>query len=443
MVLISQPIKNPLFSKGNDGLKLAHFFFIAATFTSSFDIFLVFNFGFNFRATQFFLIIPIFISVMISIRYKTIWPLGFNWVVFWTFFIVLFVPNTNYLTKSVGYAAWLVFDVLIIYTCCQIYSSIPRVLILLKWYVYSFLFVALFGILQFISPTFGFGDALLIKTWWIPDVLPRVNGFSYEPSFYATYLLIGWVFLACLLESKSKIFNLHKLRWIFYIISISLLICGSRMVILMMMVWFARYPINFFIRIFYGKINLYYGLVTFLIASFLLVLIFSAFYFVGFDDILFLLSGTGLFGIASHSVDTRQARMLETFTLFLNSPFIGYSLGGIAPAIAETYGVTNLDFDSVKEFEGNSIFVEVLAASGVFGIIPFIFYLWAIIKKPIELSKKLMSEHSKILIGLTVALIFEFVILQFNQVILRPYLWMHIAVLSACYSAFKAKSCMV
>ena len=223
MALISQPIKNPLFSKANDGLRLAHLFFIAAAFTSSFDIFLVFNFGFNFRATQLFLIIPIFISVMISIGYKTTWPLGFSWLVLWTFFIILFIPNTNYLTKSIGYAAWLIFDVLIIYACCQIYSSIPRVLILLKWYVYTFLFVALFGILQFISPIFGFGNALLIKTWWIPDVLPRVNGFSYEPSFYATYLLIGWVFCACLLELKSNIFNLNKLRWIFYIISTILL----------------------------------------------------------------------------------------------------------------------------------------------------------------------------------------------------------------------------
>jgi O-antigen ligase len=123
--------------------------------------------------------------------------------------------------------------------------------------------------------------------------------------------------------------------------------------------------------------------------------------------------------------------------LFQNSPLIGYSLGGIAPAIAQLHGVTDLDFESVKEFEGNSIFVEVLAASGIFGFIPFFLFVWSIVWKPLALSKKLLSEQSKILVALSLSLIFEFVILQFNQVILRPYLWMHIAVLAACYSVFK------
>jgi len=424
------------FSENNDGLRFANIFFIAAAFTSSFDIFLVINFGFNFRVTQLLMLVPLGISCVKSFLYKSIWPLGFHWLICWTFVIIIFIPNTNYYTKSIGYAAWLIFDILMVYACVQIYSTVPRIFVLLRWYLYSFLFISLFGLLQFISPVLGLGDLLLIETWWIPGVLPRLNGFSYEPSFYATYLLMGWVLSAFLLESKSSLLPLSKLRWIFVFISTALLLCGSRMGILMMVLWYMKYPIKFMSKLLSGSIN------TYSVKIILLIFICSAliFYFLNnfiyFDDVAFLFSGIGLLGSGSHSVDTREGRMLETFSLFLNSPFIGYSLGGIAPAIAALHGITNLDFETVKEFEGNSIFVEVLAASGIIGIVPFIFYLFSIIFKPIELSGKLPSNQSKIIIGLSISLIFEFIILQFNQVILRPYLWMHIAVLSASYSVF-------
>ena len=165
-------------------------------------------------------------------------------------------------------------------------------------------------------------------------------------------------------------------------------------------------------------------------------------YSVGFDEILFLFDGIGIFGRASHSVDIRTDSMMDTLSLFMNSPFVGYSLGGIGPAIAEMHGVTNIDFETVKVFEGNSIFMEVLAASGIFGVIPFVMFVLHIVRKPFLLARRLTSEQSKILVALTLSLIFEFAILQFNQVILRPYLWMHIAVLAACYSTFKLHGCV-
>lgn len=425
------------FSKNNDGLYLAHIFFIAAIFTSSFDNLLVFNLGFNFRATQLLMVIPTLIATIKSFKYKGRFPVGFSWLLIWTLFIIAFVPNTIYLTKSLGYAAWLVFDVLMVYACVQIYSSQVRVLLLLRWYVYSFVFVAIFGLVQFVSPLMGLSDVFLVETWWIPGVFPRLNGFSYEPSFYATYLLMGWVLCAFLLESKSNLFKLSNLRWYFAFISLALFLSGSRMGILMMLVWYCQYPIRLVIRLMGGHINKRYALITIAVLASVLLSIGMVLYFLGLDEVLFLFGGLGMFGTASHSVDTRAGRMMETFLLFQNSPLIGYSLGGIAPAIAQLHGVTDLDFESVKEFEGNSIFVEVLAASGIFGFIPFFLFVWSIVWKPLALSKKLLSEQSKILVALSLSLIFEFVILQFNQVILRPYLWMHIAVLAACYSVFK------
>jgi len=427
------------FPKNTDGLRLAHILFIAAVFTTSFDIFLVLNVGFNFRINQLFLLLPMLIATIKSLQYRVRWPVGFDWLVLWTVFILAFVPNTIYLTKSVGYAAWLVFNVLMVYACVQIFSTQLRLLILLKWYVYSFVFVSFFGLVQFVSPLLGLGDLFLVQAWWIPGVLPRLNGFSYEPSFYATYLLIGWVFCAVLLELKSNLFKRSSLRFYFAVISLSLFLSGSRMGILMMLVWYLQYPVRFVLKLIDGHINERYALIILMLLFSIMLPIGLVLYFIGLHDLLFLFDGLGIFGAASHSVDTREGRMMETLLLFQNSPFIGYSLGGIAPAIAQLNGVTDLDFESIKEFEGNSIFVEVLAASGIFGFIPFVLFVMSIVLKPFALSKKLSPDKSKVLVALTLSLIFEFAILQFNQVILRPYLWMHIAVLAACYSVFASR----
>lgn len=426
----------------NDGLDFARTFFIAATFTSSFDIFLVFNLGFNFRATQILLLIPIGLAMVKAIQSRVIWPLGFGWLLLWTMFIIAFVPNTSFLVRSIGYAAWLVFDVFAIFACVQLFTTPSKAISLVRWYIYSFVFVATFGLVQFVSPVVGLGDVLLITQWWIPGLLPRINGFSYEPSFFSTYLLMGWVVCAYLLESKATLFARTHLQFYFFIISLSIVLSSSRMGILMMLIWYTQYPLRFIGRLANGYFHKQFARISLILFGMAVLLIGFVIYVVGFDEISFLFSGLGIFGGASHSADIRKDSMMDTFSLFMNSPFVGYSLGGIGPAIAEMHGVTNINFEVVKEYEGNSIFVEVLSASGIFGVIPFVMFVLHIVRKPFLLARRLTSEQSKILVALTLSLIFEFAILQFNQVILRPYLWMHIAVLAACYSTFKLHGCV-
>src|SRR5262249_40687611 len=121
------------------------------------------------------------------------------------------------------------------------------------------------------------------------------------------------------------------------------------------------------------------------------------------------------------------------------SPFIGYSLGGIAPAIREqkhdTAIRTNLD---AKQYEGNSVFIEVLAASGVIGFVPFVVYLITLLVKPSVLALASPEPIRGVLLGLVWGLAIELVALQASQNILRPYLWFHIAIVSAAYAATRA-----
>jgi hypothetical protein len=427
---------NNMLQDKNGHLNFLHAFFIAAAFTSSFDIFLVVNLGLNFRISQILLLFPIFIAFQNALNHKIIVPLGMRWLLLWSFFILIAIPNGEFLVRNVGYFAWLLINIATIFSCVQIFKTKEKIYSLMRWYIYSFVFVAAFGIFQFFSPLAGFGNFFLIQQWWIYGLIPRVNGFSYEPSFFSTYLLMGWVICAYFLEVKNTLFPRKKLYLLFFVITVSMILSSSRMGILMMLCWYMQYPFRFLLRLGQGYINKNLAIIVFTIVLLLVCIIVCVLFVLGLDKISFLFGGIGVMGGASHSVNDRTNGLHDTLAVFFDSPIIGVGLGGVAPGIAKLHGVVNPDFETVKMYEGNSIFAEVLAASGIFGFIPFVIFLYFILVKPFVLSKKLIPEQSTILIAMGLALIFELVILQFNQNILRQYLWIHIAFLVTSYSAF-------
>ncbi|MFU2074254.1 hypothetical protein, partial [Gallibacterium anatis] len=163
--------------------------------------------------------------------------------------------------------------------------------------------------------------------------------------------------------------------------------------------------------------------------SFILIMGFILFF--DLEKILFLLNGTGLFGTSSHSASMRGSDALYTLETFLNSPFIGYSLGGVATAIAEIQGIVVNSQAEAKLYEGMNIFLEILAASGIFGFLFFILWL----KRLFKVSKKVSyickeDTISFIILALRFSLIGELMLLMFNQNILRPYLWVLIGMLN-------------
>ena len=409
--------------------------------TVSFDILLVWEIGFNIRATQIFQLLPIFVGfslIFIGKRVRT--PLGFSSLLLWTLFILLFIPNTTFLPRSLGYGFWLVFNLFLIFATVNIFRSTSSVLALIKWYLFTFYFVAVFGLIQFTLPLLHLG-APLITQWWIPGVLARINGFSYEPSYFSTYLLMGWVLSIYLIRHRSKLIRRNYLWISFATITLAMVFSGSRMGWFMMILWSMQYPVLFLKRFMLGKINrvyLRYTLVLVLIATFLGG---GIFYGVGFDNVRFLWRGMGLADSPAHSVASRLSTFSDTLQLFLNSPLIGYSLGGISSALGELRGSPVTSLALAKQNEGMCVFAEVLAASGIVGFIPFLIYIAQIIIKPLKLARIGISPEIKILLrAMAFSLLYELFILQFNQNILRPYLWLHISILSAIYAvAIKEK----
>src|SRR6185312_6123574 len=150
---------------------------------------------------------------------------------------------------------------------------------------------------------------------------------------------------------------------------------------------------------------------------------------------LMLLNGTGLSDTAAHSVVERESSFEDTLHVFAGHPVIGRSLGGVSFAIGQLHGEDLHSFEASKQFEGMNIFAEVLAASGVIGVVPFVFFLAALIGKPWKLAKNIAPGNAALLRSLIRSLLFVLAILQFNQNILRAYLWIHVAILATAYAA--------
>jgi O-antigen ligase len=358
------------------------------------------------------------------------WPLGFGPLIVWALFLVAWTPRTYDLAFSVGYTAWFVISCLLIWTAYRFYQANPNLFVgITRFYINTYVFVALFGLFQFAAGIFGY--SLLTTQWWIEDKLPRINGFSYEPSYFATYLITGWGMLAWMIERKASPFSPLRTKASFAIISLALVLSSSRMGVLVMAVYIAIYFIRGVLR----------SILTFRISSDFLLSIASFIAIclsvfalivstVGFRSLTFLLFGTGLARTADHSSATRLGQLAETWELFLASPIFGYGLGGVWSYIGRMTGAPP------GEATGMNVTIEVLAASGAIG---FVFYAWYLARNVVSSFEGIGKKdwRGEILGAYGVGLMMIYIILQFNQGIMRVYLWNHLALLAAAYGHYR------
>ncbi|HOY94456.1 MAG TPA: O-antigen ligase family protein [Catalimonadaceae bacterium] len=406
--------------------------------TSSFDILLNLNLGgFNVRTCYLAAFAFIFIyagQFKDASRFRFI---GIGSFLIWFLFITAFVWNTQFLMRNIGYVAWLCFNMFACYAIYK-YSQLKSANDLIRIYVLSFFVMALVGLAQFMLSTVGIH--VLITMWWKINKIPRVNALSYEPSYYATYLLIGFVFLYFTQRRGIWFFKQKMQILILSTVAIAIFLSTSRMGILFMvsilLYDFAKLMIR---ALFTWRISR----VNFFIAIFFIGAMATVVGRILIDEKQrkLYLAGTGIESTASHSKDARIWQMNNVLLIFQESPIVGYSLGGIAPAIAKHYSNKTTDLKKAKEYEGLNIFLEVLAASGIFGFLFFCSWLFQLFRANIKLSGILRlhgyARESGILDALRYALIAELLILVLSQNILRPYLWILIGVTNALYFRFK------
>jgi len=413
--------------------KLTHLFFILSLLTASFDILL--NLEINDASYRFSLvmqIIFIFSAVVAGgVSKKSsgspfIQPLAFSYLVIWGMFLVLWTPRTYHLGFSIGYTGWFLICVAVVFAAVQYYGhDRKQALQISRIYINIYVFIAAFGLLQFVLGVLGV--ELLITQWWIAGRLPRLNGFSYEPSYYATYLITGWGMLAWLVERRVYLYSKNYTHIAFVIVSLALVLSSSRMGILIVIGYFAYYILkNLLSIVFRARINIRFLKLMAFCAGLAVLAIGAVLATTGFKSLTFLLFGTGLGGTADHSASIRWGQFEDTIDMFLASPIVGYGLGGLWSYLAVKQSLP------LDEVTGMNVTAEVLASTGILGFPFFILFIGTLIFGSFRFIKTRTLE-SELLAAAGVGFILLFVILQFNQSIIRIYLWNHIAIMAVLY----------
>lgn len=410
-----------------------------AIITSSYDVALNIEFAsFTFRFTQIMLIIASFLFVCLVLRKGTLlMPVGIRCLSVYVLLNTIFLFRARYIKESVGYEMWLLLNVICIFIFVNHFSKNNMYTFnLLRIYVYSFTVNALILLIQVVMSCFfniQFGSYRSLGK------MTRFSAFTFEPSYYVTYMLVGWIFLLYLIEKKNVVlFSQKKMKYMFIFISLSIVFSGSRMGWLFAgfyliyrflynlgnMALIRNKQIN--INLKYFKKNMFFGFIISLIIFIICYLLISN---VAFRKNIFV--GLGIFGESSHSSSYRIDAMKHVYSIFSENLILGCSLGDITPRIFEKYANTA----QASAF----VILEQFAATGIFGGISIIIYIFILsfLYKNKKIKRGARKNDMEIIEGLCIAFLFQTLLLCLNQNILRPYYWINMSVLSALYTCLK------
>jgi hypothetical protein len=172
-------------------------------FTSSFDKFLSFDLGPNIRIAQ--LVSLVFIAAALLTHRMGLtmeMPLGAPWLLAWCGVQFAFVPVADFWQKSLAYCVWLVLNIALSFAMVNVFAgnscaaanfaeALPELVCLRARFRNRSVCAA------HRRRTGAVGRAVVAA-----GRVPRVNGFSFEPSYYATYLIMGLVCLGSLRRSE-------------------------------------------------------------------------------------------------------------------------------------------------------------------------------------------------------------------------------------------------
>lgn len=400
--------------------------------TSSWDIFGTLTIdGYTFRVCALTLSMLMGLSIIKIKSDGFFYPAGFFWLLAACLVNWLACFKDGLYKNEIAHALWFTFLVGGYFFVPNLVASRKILKNTLVLYMASFFILSVFGFFQLFLFLI-FWKELFITQWIVPGVFPRVSGFSYEPSYYATYLITGWslcYFYVCQEPNSKKILN-----WILYtVLAIGLAVSSSKGIIGgELLILLSGFLIIIFKPVFGFRRGSVIAATGFGFAAFFLYLS-LAFSVIGSkpriqEDIKPFLQGTGLIATGSHSVAARWDSTGATFDVFKENYLIGVSFGGIPYKIAKVNGETIQDYEDFKANQGNSVLIECLAALGAFGFFCLCGCFFNIVRA-LWGPKRLVSP--KVAVALVGALIVSLIALQFNQNLFRFYFWLFIYVMAA------------
>lgn len=404
---------------------------IALLFASG-DVWPVFKVGFTFRLAQFCVFAAVILLLSALDRPIRVFP-GIGGFYAFCAWIAVTLPFSLFLERSVAYVVWAMSDALIVFVFVQYFRSEREVLSLIRWSMGAYIAISLFGLVQF--GLYAHGINLFVTEWWIKGRVARINGLSYEPSYFATYLIAGWV-ASCYLIERGAVVPGRRLQWMCLGASTAaLLLSSSRMGYVMMLLWVmfrgALRLLRAFIRGLFGRSGLRFALA---IGACALTLVGAALRYRArlmaiAVALPFLFSGLGVLGHSSHSAGVRIQGLQRTWRAFLHRPVLGTGIGALPVAIAAQRGRGVYDLREAKRFEGMSTAAEVIAETGIVGAA-----LVTAIVVSVMRAYRVARVHSKpwrrlLLSAQAWGLGWMLLMLQMNQNFLRIYIFVDLAVL--------------
>ena len=404
---------------------------IALLFASG-DVWPVFKIGFTFRLAQFCVFAAA--CLLLSARDRSIraFP-GLTWLYAFCVWIAITLPLSLLLERSVAYVVWAISDALIVFVFVQYFRSTSEVLSLVRWSMVTYIAISVFGLLQFVL--YARGINLFVTEWWIKGRVARINGLSYEPSYFATYLIAGWVASSYLLERRAVVPN-RRLQWLCLGTSTAaLVLSSSRMGYVMMVLWIVFRAglklLRALIRGLFGRSGLRFalgiGAGTLMLAA--IALRYRARLLALAVAMPFLFSGLGVLGHSSHSAGVRIESLERTWRAFLEYPVLGTGIGALPVAIAAQTGRGVYDLREAKKSEGMSTAAEVIAETGLVGAALVIAVVVSVMRAYYDVRTCARPWHRLLLSAQAWGIGWMLLMLQMNQNFLRIYIFADLAVL--------------
>ena len=167
-------------------MKLVNWITFLVFMTVSFDTILVVKAGGNLRIAQVLIVLLIVAAMAQILQSKVVlWPRGATAITCFCVVHLLLLVTSTQPFFSIELYFLLLLSVLGILALVQLYGRADSLAYLMRTYLYSYVFVASFGLYQFAAPALHLGRPLIVQ-WIKYGVIPRISGFSFEPSYFAT-----------------------------------------------------------------------------------------------------------------------------------------------------------------------------------------------------------------------------------------------------------------
>jgi hypothetical protein len=419
-----------------EAFKLGQCLCIVTMLFASGDIWPTVSLGFTFRLSQLTLVFAAGALLLQLRRSPLLLFPGWNWLCAFALWTVVCLPWSLYLDRSLGYVSFCLLDILLVLVFVQYFRTEKQLRLLVAAMLWSFIAIATFGLVQLAAGLLGID--LLAQEWWIPGRWPRINGISYEPSYFTTYLTPGVVLSAYLLRTRSPVVPRRVLLACLVLCIGTVILSTSRLGMTILLAWWlvtASWRAIQWVRNprFGRKLVLKMSLVGVIVVASTVVLIRNS---EKISDAVatlgFLGSGITLPGEGGGSSDTRLRELTMTFNAFLSHPIMGTGLGALPVVVGEQKGVVVQSIGDAKANEGMSIFVELVASTGIVGGVLVLGFGYQVFKALMVATRSLPTWRRDLACGSAWALLWIVVALQFNQNFLRLYLFLDIAVVICC-----------